>query len=103
IADARLLLDEARGEPAQLSAVAPADRNTRERWLWIAAVLVLIMVLAANTSYFRPGNIEAPEMRLEIATPSPTAGAGQFALLPDGRKLVLEGQRKRWLGPLEAE
>ncbi len=96
----------ARSNSAALAAM-PA-RHSRERLGWMvaaaaSAAFVVALALGATGYLARTSPAEAPEMRLQIATPrgsDPTS----FAISPDGRKLVFHattnGQSQLWLRPL---
>jgi Tol biopolymer transport system component len=106
IADARFQIEEAATEPVNPLA-SGAPRAGRERLLWSALTLVLASALAALAiTYARSAPANGPEMRLEIGTP-PGASLYEFALSPDGRKLVylatVEGKSQLWLRSLDSE
>ena len=107
IGDARFQIEDALAAPAA-SAVAsttvPGVAKNRERKLWIAAMLGLIVVMIAM--YFRRTPVEAPEMRVQIDTP-PGAALTHFAISPDGQKLVFQattqGKAQLWLRSLDSD
>src|SRR2546427_808740 len=75
---------------------------------WIAAAFFLLGTLAlavAAMVHFREVSPPAPEMRLEISTPS-TSDPLSFALSPDGRQFVFvasgNGPSRLWLRALDA-
>jgi eukaryotic-like serine/threonine-protein kinase len=105
--DARIEIEESSAEPA---AKAPAVQSAtisrrRERLAWTAALAVAVAAAAAFAIPYYRGPADAPEMRLEITTPS-TSDLISFAISPDGRRLVFvasgDGQPLLWLRPLDA-
>ena len=109
IGDARLDLAEA-SEPV------PSEANRRRsssvgRLGWIPAFGAVLGALAigffASALYFRRAAVDAPEMRMEIATPGTDDFVADFALSPDGRTLAFvaapDGTQQIWLRPLDAD
>jgi Tol biopolymer transport system component/predicted Ser/Thr protein kinase len=98
LADARLELDDARSEPAQLRPVAAASRS-RRTWMWSAALLVVTALLAAWAAW-----VLAPRTS-NVATAGPPPGARierltfdsgitrMPAISPDGRLLAYASDR----------
>ena len=104
ITDARFQIEEALTEPARSVVAIPPVRKSRERLVWIAGMLVLILSMAFL--YIDRAPAGAAEMRLEISTP-PSYDPNSFAISPDGRKLVfqaaVDGKVQLWLRPLDSE
>src|SRR5262249_12123055 len=100
IQDARIEIDEAMAEP-QAGGMVPATQ-LQIAWSLVAVALLALAVLAAV--HFREKAREAPEMRLDIMTPS-TDLPSDFALSPDGRHLVFvasgSGPQQLWLRSLD--
>jgi len=109
IGAARLdLIDAAtEGPDAAASVAAPvAATATPSRLPWALAAVAGIAALATLGVAMRPSmpvTPPAPELRVEIQTP-PSPAPTQFALSPDGTKLVavavINGQRGLWLRSL---
>jgi Tol biopolymer transport system component len=88
IADARIELGDATDSPNADREVRTAPQTRRLAW---AAALVLSASAAGILAWvLRPAPV-APEMRLEITTPS-TTDPGSLAISPDGRKVVFSAQ-----------
>jgi eukaryotic-like serine/threonine-protein kinase len=103
--DAAIEIDDARTESEEPQDVFVPASRTRERFVWIAATLVLSTVaLTLAISYLRPP-ADVADMRVDITTPS-TDAPTSFAISPDGRALVFvaydQGQSRLWLRPLDA-
>ncbi|HYI10733.1 MAG TPA: protein kinase [Thermoanaerobaculia bacterium] len=85
------------------------------RWLvpLLTAVIVLLAMLVAALTFFRPAKETPPVYRFTIAAPLGSAfpglgEGGAFALSPDGRQLVFEGttpdgRTYLWLRALDSE
>jgi eukaryotic-like serine/threonine-protein kinase len=92
IVDARLEIDDARGEAP---AGTPVDRpltSRRERLAWLAAVLAL--AAAAGTQMLRPTPATAPAKLVVDLTTAPVVDPqdlASFALSPDGTQVVATG------------
>src|SRR5262249_51236792 len=106
IQDARLDIEEVLRDPE--TATVPARRESRER-RWMIVAMVCVAVIAAlggpAVRHFRETSpASAPEMRLDINTPS-TAAPTEFALSPDGRYIVFvasgDGPQRLWLRALD--
>jgi serine/threonine protein kinase len=103
IGDVRLALSGAFDRPVDESARAIAT----PRWAWVGWVLALVAVAGAVVLLVtRPGTVvDAPEMRLEIATP-PTLDPLSIDISPDGRSVVFLGddgnQPRLWVRRLES-
>jgi eukaryotic-like serine/threonine-protein kinase len=102
--DARIEIEEALTEPP---AVTPQDaaaiRNPRPAW--IVATLATLALASLAIVHFREKPVaEAPEMRVEITTPS-TQAPFEFALSPNGRFIVFvasgDGPQRLWLRALD--
>jgi eukaryotic-like serine/threonine-protein kinase len=104
IADARLELDQAQSEPAGDADAGPGPPRNRERFLWAALALATLIGGVAVVRALRPVPL-APEMRLEISTPT-TSDPISFAMAPDGRRLAFvasgDGPPRLWVRPLDA-
>jgi serine/threonine protein kinase len=111
IGAARLDLDDAlaRLEKPDQPVVSTHDETRwRGRIGWIAAAAAIaaagVLAVPAITHWREQEPIVAPEMRLEIATPS-TAFANSFALSPDGRYVVhsafTDGTSQLWLRAMD--
>jgi len=104
IADARFQIEE--GLIVALPDQPASRARTREGYAgWVVAALVAIGAAIAISGGRRAAG-DAPEMRLQIATP-PADDSFSFAISPDGRSVVAqgraEGEFKLWLRPLESE
>jgi Tol biopolymer transport system component len=107
IADARLEIDEARGELAAPRPAATPARRT-ERLAWGSAVAVLaVLVVAIGVWAIRPAPAR-PEVRFDITTPpvSDPEDLASLAISPDGQTLAFvansEGQPHLWVRPLNS-
>jgi hypothetical protein len=74
-------------------------------WIFVAALSVVVIALTIPTvRYLRQTSTDAPEMRVEISTPS-TPAPLDFALSPDGRYIVFvassDGAQRLWLRALD--
>jgi Tol biopolymer transport system component len=104
IGDARLDIDEALvGSPP--ADVTPIASLRRERILWVSAVVILVLGSAAAMLWTKRPAPPAPEMRVEITTPS-TSDPLSVAISPDGQKIVFlatsEGRSRLWLRWLDS-
>ena len=107
IGDARIEIEEALSGASE-STARPAGSRTRERlWSVVAAVFLIGMAALAVPTIVHlrePPPAEAPEMRVDIVTPS-SSDPVSFAISPDGRRLVFvasaDGQPRLWLRPLD--
>ena len=102
IADARFQIEEVRADPAISQEPVPVTHKSRERAFWVAGLLVLAIAVIALAARNRSAEPDAPEMRLQIATP-PESSPSSFALSPDGRNLVFLNQAQYWLRSLDSE
>jgi serine/threonine protein kinase len=102
IADVRLALEGALG---QRDTGQQAARQTR--WAsagWVVAALAIVGAAIVMT-LFSPSAIDAPETRLEIATPS-AVDPLSFAISPDGRSMAFQAGQDPpllWLRTLDSE
>jgi serine/threonine protein kinase/Tol biopolymer transport system component len=103
--DAALEIDDVLTGVKQPQDVFVTASRNRERFVWIAATLLLsTLALTLGISYLRtPASVA--DMRVDITTPS-TDAPTSFAISPDGRRLVFvaydQGQARLWLRPLDA-
>src|SRR5262249_17520656 len=84
--DVRIDIEQTLKEP-QPAAAPVATPAWRTRIPWIAAAVLALAFVSIALLHFREIPHEAPEMRLEITTPT-TSTPQDFALSPDGRSLV---------------
>jgi len=106
IADARIEIDEALSEPpSSEQAVGPVAARGRERLVWMLTTSVLAVALAVAGAGYLRAPADAPEIRLDIATPA-TSDPVSFALSPDGRSIVFaasgDGPPRLWLRSLDS-
>ena len=111
IADARVELDDAvsaRPEAPQVLApppVAAGAVSSRERWLWVAALVGAAAAAAVIARSVGPAVPAPPEVRMQIVTP-PSRNPLPVALSPDGRTVAffgtVDGKTQIWLRPLDA-
>jgi eukaryotic-like serine/threonine-protein kinase len=101
-------IEKALGAPAKPKEAAAPVTSLRRRPLvyWAAAVLAAFVAGSiASAVYFSRAPADAPEMRMQIATPG--GHLTNFALSPDGRKIVFqataEGKTQLWLRSLDSE
>ncbi|MEK7751052.1 MAG: protein kinase, partial [Acidobacteriota bacterium] len=111
IGDARIAIEEYLADPAGASAqetvTVTSRHRLREKLTWGGTVVLLVAALSVlGILYFRPTPAEAPEMRLEVVTPSTPDDAASLAISPNGLRLafvgVAEGQQRLWLRSLDA-
>jgi eukaryotic-like serine/threonine-protein kinase len=100
---------DATSQPAGVaSATTLRQARLRARVHLVAAVLgALAIGSLASALYLRRAPADAPEMRVEIATPGADGFLAEFALSPDGRTLAFQaaadGKAQLWLRALDAE
>ncbi len=102
-ADARIEIEEASAALPIAGVGAPGARRLRIPWL--AAALAAAAAAVFAILYFRSApSPDAPEMRVEINTPT-TTDSISFALSPDGKQLVfvasVDGAPRLWLRSLD--
>jgi eukaryotic-like serine/threonine-protein kinase len=99
IADARIEIEEA-SVPADERPARSGGSRHRER---LFAGLALLFAIASGLLLLRPAR-EAPELRVDIATPW-TFDPQSFAVSPDGRRIAFvgdyQGQPTLWVRPLD--
>jgi serine/threonine protein kinase len=101
--DVRLDIEEAQKDSGDI--VPPASvRMKSPRLAWIFAAAFALAFGSVTAVYFSQRPPAAPEMRLEINTPS-TSAPLEFALSPDGRYIVFvasgDGPQRLWLRALD--
>lgn len=98
------------GAAETIAAIAPVrsgPHRLRTAAALVAAVVVGAVVTALGTWLLRPAPVEAPEVRLQMVTP--TGFPTMFAIAPDGRAIVFvaaaEGKTEPqlWLRSLDAD
>jgi Tol biopolymer transport system component len=104
--DVRIEIEHVLLSPVQTIAPGGVARRGRASLLpWVAAVIFATGFAAVLILPGRRAPVDAPQMRLEISTPS-TREPGTFAISPDGRLLVfvssVDGPQRLWLRPLNA-
>jgi eukaryotic-like serine/threonine-protein kinase len=101
-ADVRIDIEQALS--VQTEMVPRPVPPTRERLPWILVAAVTLGFAALASVHFRETPAAAPEMRLEITTPS-TSAPLEFELSPDGRYIVFsasgDGPQRLWLRTLD--
>jgi serine/threonine protein kinase len=107
IGEARIAIEEYLADPAGASVLetVPAVALRRSRLIaWSVAIVCLAGALVMGVLYFGQAPVEAPEIRLDVNTPS-TSNPTSFAISPDGRSLAFVassvGQQHLWLRPLD--
>jgi eukaryotic-like serine/threonine-protein kinase len=105
--DARLDLEDALKDPVDAAVVRTptAVHTTRERLLWVTALLSAVAAGAAGSVWYMSRSPRVPaELRLEVTTP-PTSDPFSLAVSPDGKALVFvatsDGRPKLWLRTLD--
>jgi serine/threonine protein kinase len=97
----RLALDGAFETPTVLP--PPGTRSIPRRWVVAVALAAIVVAVLPIAILERFRESAAPEMRLDVVTPS-TTDPTSFALSPDGTKIVFvaseEGVPKLWLREL---
>lgn len=81
---------------SQVSGAARAEQSTRNKWLWGALPLLLLLVAAAGWHMSRKGAIEN---RLEFAIPVP-GEVSHLNLSPDGRMLAFVSPDEKTGAPM---
>jgi hypothetical protein len=102
--DLRIELQDALQKPEAPSLKEVRTISSAERLAWIAVVAVLVVALAILAVHALRPVPAAPEMSLEITTPS-TTDRMSLAISPDGKQIVFvapsEGRPALWLRSLE--
>jgi serine/threonine protein kinase len=105
IADGRLEIEDGADESGHDLSVGAASTRRRWRTLGVAAAGLALGVVATLSVWNLRSPAEAPELRLEIPTPS-TPEPSAFAISPDGRRVAFvadqEGQLMLWVRSLDA-
>ena len=107
IADARLEIDDAIGDPeARVTASTIASGRRRERRLRIATAVLGIALAASLGAWWLLTPADTPELRaVDITTPH-TSDLWSFAVSPDGRRIAFvanrDGQPVLWVRALES-
>lgn len=107
--DVRNEIEDAQSAPEPDHSVLPIPAEKSRHWLpWVVAVSLFFTTIALAfpaIRHFLETPSEAPEMSLEINTPS-TPDPLSFAISPDGRQIVFVasggGQAQLWLRPLNS-
>jgi eukaryotic-like serine/threonine-protein kinase len=106
IGEARITIEEYLADPTSASVLETAHVGMlrRSRLIaWSVASICLVGALALGVFFPRQAPVEAPEIRLDVNTPS-TSDPNSFAISPDGSRLAFtassEGQPRLWLRPL---
>src|SRR5262249_34419995 len=101
---ARIEIEEALAGSTATPELGVAASSKKREWLVWAIALALGAALA-SVLYFDRIAPPAPEIRIEVNTPS-TADPVSFAISPDGRRLVFsalnEGKSQLWVRPLDS-
>jgi serine/threonine protein kinase len=101
---ARIEIEEALAGSTPAPELRGAASSKKHGWLAWAIVLVLGAALASVLYFIRIAP-PAPEIRVEVSTPS-TGNLSSFAISPDGRRLVFaalnEGKSQLWVRPLDS-
>jgi Tol biopolymer transport system component len=106
IADARIEIDDAIGDPeARATALAAASSRRRARGLRITTAVLALALAALLGAWWLRAPVDVPELRVvEITTPR-TSDIWSFALSPDGRRIAFvadhEGQPALWVRALD--
>ncbi|MBI3049381.1 MAG: serine/threonine-protein kinase [Acidobacteria bacterium] len=107
IGAARIELEEGEHAPAEATRAADgrASARRRERLMWAAALVGVVVIAAVAIAWALRPAPSPPEMRVEINTP-PTNDLVSHAISPDGQRLVFvapdAGQPKLWLRSLDS-
>jgi serine/threonine protein kinase/Tol biopolymer transport system component len=100
--DVRIEIEETLNEPATEALPVASSKRARFGWILVTAFMTVAFVGTAGL-YLSQKPLEAPEMRLEITTPTPEPLS--FAVSPDGKTLVFaasgDGPPRLWLRRLD--
>jgi eukaryotic-like serine/threonine-protein kinase len=103
VADVRLDIEQASGEPVTARPASAPARSSRLTWVALTPAVIIIVALAIPAArYLR--ETSPLETRVDIVTPA-TTDPISFALSPDGRQIVFvasaDGASRLWLRPLD--
>ena len=109
IRDARIEIDESKGEPQVNSPVVHRASHSRERLAWISALLGLALIAGVVALRRAPGPPVKPAQFVVLPPPKAnfTPDISSQAISPDGRQLVFaaaaaDGVPMLWVRPLDS-
>jgi Tol biopolymer transport system component len=102
IADVRIELEDAASDRTPVPGAPVGRANAKWAWLVAGGALAAVAGLSFVRLTGRDAPVEAPEMRVDVATPS-LSNAIVLALSPDGQQVVFnasDGEPRLWLRSL---
>ena len=93
IGDAWIEIEEELAQPDKSKSMVASDSSRSREWLaWMAAIVLAAALVKLGALYFRQASpAEAPEIRVEISTPSTTEWPTDLATFEFARTKSIQG------------